>query len=413
MKKEKPNQAAPSRAESARPLSALLSQILVAFTLELDNEFEREIGKAGHPGARLSFVLWSNLIRFVPEEGVSVRDLAKRALLEEQQIKFMLGCLERWRFATLEPGAKPDNKPKKLLKSGLAVRDGWGSGRGIGSDWIVKLTPTRGAEAKRIWAPLAGSIESRWLSRFGKDEIRQLRGALQSIVGRLDVELPHGFIDIRYRKRPFPPRQNPDAVDLPLPVLLSQALLAFAIDFERESMAPLALCAGTIRVLGEKPTRESEIARLTGSSPETSGIGWQIKPYIVVEPDPAARRGKVIRLSPRGLLAQRNYQRLAAEIEERWQGRFGRENVSALRQSLEALMGAEKADHLLLSEGLVPAEGTTRAGDVAPALGRRDVGAAAKQRARDLAAQTEEFVRDPAGTLPHYPLWDMNRGFGP
>ena len=21
--------------------------------------------------------------------------------------------------------------------------------------------------------------------------------------------------------------------------------------------------------------------------------------------------------------------------------------------------------------------------------------------------------RDPAGTLPHYPLWDMNRGFGP
>jgi len=24
-----------------------------------------------------------------------------------------------------------------------------------------------------------------------------------------------------------------------------------------------------------------------------------------------------------------------------------------------------------------------------------------------------DFVRDPAGTLPHYPLWDMNRGFGP
>jgi hypothetical protein len=27
--------------------------------------------------------------------------------------------------------------------------------------------------------------------------------------------------------------------------------------------------------------------------------------------------------------------------------------------------------------------------------------------------QTETFVCDPAGTLPHYPLWDMNRGFGP
>jgi hypothetical protein len=32
---------------------------------------------------------------------------------------------------------------------------------------------------------------------------------------------------------------------------------------------------------------------------------------------------------------------------------------------------------------------------------------------RDLVNQTEAFVRDPLGTLPHYPLWDMNRGFGP
>jgi hypothetical protein len=48
-----------------------------------------------------------------------------------------------------------------------------------------------------------------------------------------------------------------------------------------------------------------------------------------------------------------------------------------------------------------------------PALGRRTVGPAARQRMRDLVAQTAEFMRDPAGTLPHHPLWDMNRGFGP
>jgi hypothetical protein len=401
------------KVSSTRPLSALLSQILVAFTLELDNEFEREISKAGHPGARLSLVVWSNLIRFVPGEGILVRDLAKKALLEPTQMKFMLPCLERWRFVTLEPGAKPDNKPKKLLKSGLAVRDGWGSGRGIGADWVVKLTLTRGAKAKEIWTPLAGTIETRWRSRFGKDEIQRLRDALQSIVGQLDVELPHGFIDVRYRKRSFPPRSGQEAADPALATLLSQALLAFAIDFERESPAPLALCASTIRVLGEKPTRESEIARLTGSSPETSGVGWQLKPYIVVERDPAARRGKVIRLSPRGLLAQRNYQRLTGEIEKRWQDRFGRDNVLGLRAALESVMSAEKGDHPLLSEGLVPAEGTIRAGDVAPALGRRDVGAASKRRGRDSVAQTEMFVRDPSASLPHYPLWDMNRGFGP
>jgi hypothetical protein len=42
-----------------------------------------------------------------------------------------------------------------------------------------------------------------------------------------------------------------------------------------------------------------------------------------------------------------------------------------------------------------------------------DIGPAARQRKRDLVIQTEAFVRDPAGALPHYPLWDMNRGFGP
>ena len=70
-------------------------------------------------------------------------------------------------------------------------------------------------------------------------------------------------------------------------------------------------------------------------------------------------------------------------------------------------------DRLLMAEGLAPAEGTVRAGTQAPALGRRDPASAARQRMRDVVAQSEMFQRDPAGTLPHYPLWDMNRGFGP
>lgn len=45
-----------------RPLSALLSQVLVACTIELDNEFELRMSEAGAPGARLSLVVWSNLM---------------------------------------------------------------------------------------------------------------------------------------------------------------------------------------------------------------------------------------------------------------------------------------------------------------------------------------------------------------
>src|SRR5262249_27835757 len=86
------------RSDSTCSLSASLSQLLVAFTIEFDNEFERRMGEAGHAGSRLSLVLWANCLRFVAEGGVSVRDLAERALAQDKQVKLELGCLERWGF---------------------------------------------------------------------------------------------------------------------------------------------------------------------------------------------------------------------------------------------------------------------------------------------------------------------------
>jgi hypothetical protein len=95
---------------SRRALSALLSQVLVAFTVELDNEFERRMGEAGYPGARLSLVVWANVMGFVAEGAMSVRNLAARALAPDKQIKFELGCLERWGFVALEPDLA-DSRP--------------------------------------------------------------------------------------------------------------------------------------------------------------------------------------------------------------------------------------------------------------------------------------------------------------
>lgn len=236
---------------------------------------------------------------------------------------------------------------------------------------------------------------------------------MQAIAGKLDVELPLGLPGDSEVGGTSPPPAAGGTGSLPLPALLSQVLAAFTIEFNRESRAPLALCANALRLLGEKPIPEADIPRLTGSSPETSGIGWQLKPYIAVEPDPAARRGKVVRLTPPGLSAQQTYQKLTGEIEKRWGEGFGADVIRGLRDSLRQLFVPRSGGRALLSEGLVPPPGTARAGDQAPALGRRDVGAAARQRMRDMVAQTELFVRNPAAALPHYPLWDMNRGFGP
>jgi hypothetical protein len=79
---------------SGRSLSALLS--LVAVTIELDNEFERRMREAGYPGTRLSLVVWANLMRFVAEGAMSVRNLAARALAPDKQIRFELGCRVIW-----------------------------------------------------------------------------------------------------------------------------------------------------------------------------------------------------------------------------------------------------------------------------------------------------------------------------
>jgi hypothetical protein len=114
-------------------------------------------------------------------------------------------------------------------------------------------------------------------------------------------------------------------------------------------------------------------------------------------------------------LAQQQYTQLTADIEKDWEKRFGAQQVSRLRNALLKLFDMEGNGPypLLISEGLVPPQGVVRSGGSAPALGRMDVGSAALKRMRDLVIQTEAFVADPVHALPHYPMLDMNRGFGP
>jgi len=371
-----------------KPLSALLSQALVAYTVELDGEFERRMLAMPSRGARLSLVVWLNLLRFLVDGPVSVGTLASRTLAGEQ-VKHPLGCLERWRLILLQPGK----------------RDGFGSGRAIRADWPVQLTAS-GQMAISIWPDLIEEIDARWSKRFG-DGASQLRAALEAIERHIDLELPQGLPSAILKLPDFAPRKSAAEDGLPLAVLLSRVLLAFALEFERDSRTPISLCANTIRILGDQAIPETEIPKRTGCSNETAGVGWQLKPYIVVETDPARGRGKLLRLSEAGIRTQHNYRRLTREIEERWlESSSGA--TEELRESLAALLTGRR-----LSEGLKPPPATTRAGAASPALGRRDIGPAARQRMRDLVAQTEAFVRDPAGALPHYPLWDMNRGFGP
>ena len=85
-------------------------------------------------------------------------------------------------------------------------------------------------------------------------------------------------------------------------------------------------------------------------------------------PDPAARRGKVAKLTPQGLRAQRLYHEFVGAIEQRWHDRFAAGAVGALRASLEALAIAPGGGPPPLFEALEPYPDNWRASVPRPVI---------------------------------------------
>jgi DNA-binding MarR family transcriptional regulator len=151
------------------PLPAQLSQALVAFTIEFDNEFEhrmphRTTRHGSTPGmARppflVSMAMWVNCMRFVPDEGIPAAELARRAQVTGQSMAEVLKRMsEWWGYLVIETG------PAGGTKAPRAAR-------------LVRPTAA-GRRAQAVWAPLEHEIEDRWRARFGAAEIDRLRTAL-------------------------------------------------------------------------------------------------------------------------------------------------------------------------------------------------------------------------------------------
>jgi DNA-binding MarR family transcriptional regulator len=328
------------------PLPTLLSHVLVAFTIEFDNEAERLMGHrttrhgatAGSPHAPwlVSLVMWSNCMRFVDEAGVPGRELERRARTKTNL---------RWGYVTVAPDPK-DRRPKPPR-----------------SAWLVRSTAA-GRKAQQVWGPLFGSIEQRWEERFGKAAIERLRDALRDIVSQLELALPDCLPILgyglspppsAYERRELSPR--PDTGPLTLVALLSRVLLAFAIDFEAESDLSLAITANVVRVLDEPEVRVRDLPSLTGVSKEAIAVSLSFltkRGYATVKSDPSNGQAKLASLTAKGLKTQDEYCQLLSTIEDRWQKRFGRDSIRALRDSLEQLVGEPTAQGSPLFLGLQP-----------------------------------------------------------
>ena len=361
------------------PISTLLSQVLVAYTVELDNEFERRFEEAGGGARIVSVVMWSNFLRFV-DDGITVGELLDAAGLPKGRMLSTLGGMERWRYVFVA-SAHARQPPK-------AKRDGWGSARGVGSDWVVRRTPD-GRTAATIWPELFDEIEARWEERFGTDAVDKLREALRAIAARIDVDLPN-FLPVIDRANgmvaDLPPRERrgaaADAGASRLATLLSQVLLAYTLDFERESEVSLPLSANFVRVLNRQGVSVRDLPLLTGVSKEATvmALAFLAKTrFVAVDGTSAAR--KRARLTPKGEKLKRTLPRLHADAAKRWETR-------ALRSALERVLG-----HADLARGLEPDLGGWRA-------------------SKPYVARTEAMLAQPRSALPHYPMV-LHRGGWP
>ena len=149
-------------------LSALLSQALVAFTIEFDNESGHRLphrttrGPAAHSGRGpwlVSLAMWADFMQFLPAGGVPLREVADLVPLTN------LAGLERWGYVRSGPIRRTAAAPAR--------------------DHVVR--PTRwGRQAQPVWAPLTGVIEGRWRARAPGGAINGPAGALRALYAQPD-----------------------------------------------------------------------------------------------------------------------------------------------------------------------------------------------------------------------------------
>ncbi|HEX4259187.1 MAG TPA: hypothetical protein VH089_29135 [Streptosporangiaceae bacterium] len=342
------------------PLPTLLSQALVAYTIEFDNEAEHQMPhrttRYSQPGLRglwlVSMAMWLNCMQYVTAEPMLVSELEQRARTGTN-----LDGMRRWGYVLLESeSGDPRRKP---------------------ADLTIRAT-RKGQQAQEVWQPLAAEIEGRWRERFGAGEVDRLRAALAAVAAQTGLDLPdcmpilhHGLFSGRPK---FPAREPADEpgqseLTLPLPVLLARVLLALAAGFERHSKLSMAVHANLLRVLDTDGVLVKDLPGRSGVSKEAIAMALGLLTrgdLAVVGPAPGGGRFKAARLTGRGQEAQWAYADALGQLDTRTAQRFGPGIVAGLRAALEPLAG-DPADpaHAPLMAGLEPYPDNWRA-DVRP-----------------------------------------------
>ena len=290
------------------PLTALLSQVL----LSLSVEYERG---GGTPGLEV----WSNLLRCVGPDGVVERDLPVLTRLSKRAVRARVGNAVRQGWLRVEDG-----------KLGRVTA-------------LLGLTEL-GEEIRKTWPAVEAEALDTWTARVAPDHAAALLSALRGLVGQLELEHPHfpagyGGVDWSVTGnggqdwRPVRRGSGDTVSGLPLPALLSQALMAFTLEYE--SGVGLAAClafdANVLRFLDATGRPDAVLPRQRHDGLDTLERHGFVERY----PDAADGRTTLVRLLARGQEARDRYLPRLAEIEARWEPTY---SLGPLREVLEAIV---------------------------------------------------------------------------
>lgn len=341
------------------PLTVLLSWAWIAFTIEADNTAEAEGSDLVGRLFRVSMAMWANGLRWIDEDGITVEQLRSAA-----GAACNIGGMERWGWIRVgEPVS--------------GRRDGYGTQRGIKPDTVLR--PRQGGSyARHLWPQVVGETEQAWVRRFGGDLIAELRAALVPAGNNTGALLPwappevhpsDGFLTHTFE------RHDVEEGELPLPVLLAQALVARTLAAEQICPTSLPMAANFLRVVGSEQVAQRELPARSGVSKEAvaMAVGWLKRRRL------GTGTGPTISLTPAGLDALDGYEAaMSAKPKD-----------SRLRNALVAVLSQTDG----LSEGLIPPEGCWRA-------------------EKPYRAQTDRLLVDPLGSLPRHPMV-LHRGGWP
>jgi hypothetical protein len=303
-----------------------LSAAVVAFTIELDNEFEhrmphriasqRASGEPARGPWLTSAVMWANCLRYLAPapDGMTVAELGRLARTPTN-----LDGMRRWGYLAID---------------------------GTGAQATLRLRAA-GRRAAAAWEPLPDEIEGRWRQRIGAPGVDRLRAALATFVTRFEVELPDCLPILRHelfcdRGDVAPVRDQALSRDADAAIslwsLLSRTLLAFAREYEQDARLSLAVTADVLRVLDPEAVHVADLPRVSGVSKEALAMALKLLEKRGLVDVGSDGRRRVGRLTERGARAQARGARRVTACEAHWRERFGAAAVDELRAALEPVV---------------------------------------------------------------------------